>query len=1347
MQYQYVVSAHKSSSVVAAVSGSFVSSTEQNLIVARGNRLQVFRQHQDTLELLGEHSVNGQLHHVEFFQPLDRSTGLLLIVSSKQQFAVVSWDVTQRVMVTESTGGFNERTGRSGTRTLVAVDWQSRVFAISAYQGIVHVFPMGKTTTDELLFAVQQEEHGGILVPEYLKSSGSMVMGRGKRGKSREHTARSSDIHGVSALYVDELKMVDMCFCRDAQSPQIAVLYEDADMARRIRVYEVARVRGELQMVPQRSYVVGSSGSRLVAMAGGAVLVLGHSHLSICEMDGSSRSMALGSTDVCDVCWVDERQRERLLLADSSGSLTLVAFGKGANSEPSVSRLGSIPVASAISYIADGCVFIGSHCGDSLLVRLLTQPVLLDPTEQISGVLSRPGGVCENSSYVQPLQSFANLAPIVDLCVVGQGPGQGQKVAGSVVACSGLRNTPALRVVRNGVAIASIAGLEAHGILRVWALTTAETPSISSSGGMDVDSSFPGRRVLVVASMAARTVVLGWTESDGSDDAVEMAELEPCGWITDEPTLAAAAVSDGFAVQATASALLLLDSSGNRVYQWAPEKKPGAISAAAVYGHQVAVAVGSTVFYVEVHGSQLKCVSTCDLPSDVACIDVHAWDVGRPSTHIAVGLWGSDAVGLLSVPDLMPALDLALPGDGGLPRSILQCTLGATRYLLVGLGDGRLHHFALQPSDANRECLSVGEHKCVTLGTHPLSLTPFVNHGSLSVFAASDYSAVLFAAGDGDSRRPARLMYANVDATDIACVAPISGSMAFPDALCLVSLGRLWIGRPDPVQNLHVRTHALPAWAEPNRVAFNQSVYALATIHTIDQDSPALPWGPKALGTNAQDPMQNGKPDEFGRVSILDAQTMDVLASLLLDPFESPLSLCAATLECATGSLRSVFVLGTSVVLPGEDDARKGRVLLLHWDENAKRLSIVGSFATAGSVYAVVGFRGMVLAAVANRLLLLGWQKRRVPPLGSASQVSEHVFVAPDPDHELVAFCSQQTQIASLSLSVAGELIVVGDILASVSLYRYEALPTTFSQGSDSKDEPAVRHRLVPLARDASGVWTTAVSAVPAPLPQNHSLLLPPIIEEEAGGDGGSSAGNRQGIPSYSQAFPGPTCERYLVADAYHNIIRLVCTQSEQQAADGANIQEHRLAVEGRWHLGDQINVIRTGSLVMDIPDPEFPDYFRPLLLFGTLNGAVGVIASVENGKLGRILDRLQINMAHLLPTPGLWSYDRWRAYTSDKRDCESFGFLDGDLIEGFLDLSPETQQLVFSGGGALLLPEKKNQIERLRKMDYWSSFSRVEGEADCRCLAQFSVSDIALRENVSLDFVKRLVESLTRLH
>ncbi|KAJ2586151.1 hypothetical protein H4R99_008542, partial [Coemansia sp. RSA 1722] len=167
MQYQYVVSAHKSSSVVSAASGAFVSPDSRNLLISRGSRLQVMRQQQTAsghLDPVNEYTVNGHLHHMEFLHPADRSTGYLLLVSSKRQFALVAWDEVAQNMVTESTGEFIERTGRPSTRPLVAVDPMTRMFAVNAYQGIVHLFPMGKS--DQQQFAVPEDYLvGGLVVP------------------------------------------------------------------------------------------------------------------------------------------------------------------------------------------------------------------------------------------------------------------------------------------------------------------------------------------------------------------------------------------------------------------------------------------------------------------------------------------------------------------------------------------------------------------------------------------------------------------------------------------------------------------------------------------------------------------------------------------------------------------------------------------------------------------------------------------------------------------------------------------------------------------------------------------------------------------------------------------------------------------------------------------------------------------------------------------------------------------------------------------------------------------------------------------------------------------------------
>ncbi|KAJ2356819.1 hypothetical protein GGF43_001834 [Coemansia sp. RSA 2618] len=78
-------------------------------------------------------------------------------------------------------------------------------------------------------------------------------------------------------------------------------------------------------------------------------------------------------------------------------------------------------------------------------------------------------------------------------------------------------------------------------------------------------------------------------------------------------------------------------------------------------------------------------------------------------------------------------------------------------------------------------------------------------------------------------------MYANVDVLGIKRMAPID-SLSLPASMCLASDSQLWIGQADPVQRLHIRSHALPRWAAPHRIAHcpAQGVYAVATIHSLD---------------------------------------------------------------------------------------------------------------------------------------------------------------------------------------------------------------------------------------------------------------------------------------------------------------------------------------------------------------------------------------------------------------------------------------------------------------------------------------------------------------------------------
>ena len=63
----------------------------------------------------------------------------------------------------------------------------------------------------------------------------------------------------------------------------------------------------------------------------------------------------------------------------------------------------------------------------------------------------------------------------------------------------------------------------------------------------------------------------------------------------------------------------------------------------------------------------------------------------------------------------------------------------------------------------------------------------------------------------------------------------------------------------------------------------------------------------------------------------------------------------------------------------------------------------------------------------------------------------------------------------------------------------------------------------------------------------------------------------------------------------------------------------------GEYHLGDMVNRFQHGSLVMQLPDNETPQI--PTLLFGTILGIIGVIASIPREQY-QFLERLQVGHA-----------------------------------------------------------------------------------------------------------------------
>lgn len=171
-----------------------------------------------------------------------------------------------------------------------------------------------------------------------------------------------------------------------------------------------------------------------------------------------------------------------------------------------------------LTYLDNGVVFVGSRLGDSQLIRLNTGPD-------------------EQGSYVHIMETFTNLAPIIDMVVVDMDK-QGQ---GQLITCSGGYKEGSLRIIRNGIGIQEHASIDLTGIKGLWSLKV----------GGDGDSVHDNMLVVSCIGDTRFLYLVG--------EEVEETDLD--GFLQDSQTLWASNVNNGQMVQVTSSGIRLVDAS------------------------------------------------------------------------------------------------------------------------------------------------------------------------------------------------------------------------------------------------------------------------------------------------------------------------------------------------------------------------------------------------------------------------------------------------------------------------------------------------------------------------------------------------------------------------------------------------------------------------------------------------------------------------------------------------------------------------------------------------------------------------------------------------------------------
>ncbi|XP_073430013.1 DNA damage-binding protein 1 isoform X1 [Dendrobates tinctorius] len=1110
MSYNYVVTAQKPTAVNACVTGHFTSEDDLNLLIAKNTRLEIYVVTPEGLRPVKEVGMYGKIAVMELFRPKGESKDLLFVLTAKYNACILEYKQTGDSIdiITRAHGNVQvqDRIGRpSETGIIGIIDPDCRMIGLRLYDGLFKVIPLERDNKELKAFNIRLEE----------------------------------------------LHVIDVKFLYSCQAPTICFVYQDPQ-GRHVKTYEVSLREKEFSKGPWKQENVEAEASMVIAVPepfGGAIII---GQESITYHNGE-KYLAIAppiikqSTIVChnrvDV------NGSRYLLGDMEGRLFMLLLEKEEQMDGSVTLkdlrvelLGETSIAECLTYLDNGVVFVGSRLGDSQLVKLTA-----DSNEQ--------------GSYVVAMETFTNLGPIVDMCVVDlERQGQGQ-----LVTCSGAFKEGSLRIIRNGIGIHEHASIDLPGIKGLWPLRVAASRQTDDT---------------LVLSFVGQTRVLTLSGE-------EVEETDLAGFVDDQQTFFCGNVAHQQLIQITSASVRLVSQDPQSLVSEWKEPQGRKVSVCSCNSRQVLLAVGRVLYYLEIHPGELKQMSCTEMEHEVACLDITPLGGNDAmSTLCAIGLWTDISARILSLPGFQ-LLHKEMLGGEIIPRSILMTSFENSHYLLCALGDGALFYFSL-----NTETGLLSDRKKVTLGTQPTVLRTFRSLSTTNVFACSDRPTVIYSSNH-------KLVFSNVNLKEVNYMCPLN-SEGYPDSLALANNSTLTIGTIDEIQKLHIRT--VPLSESPRKICYQEvsQCFGVLSSRTEVQDASggSSPLRPSAStqalsssvsssklfsGSTSPHETSFGEEIEVHNLLIIDQHTFEVLHTHQFLQNEYTLSL----VSCKLGKDPSTyFVVGTAMVYPDEAEPKQGRIVVFQYSDG--KLQTVAEKEVKGAVYSMVEFNGKLLASINSTVRLYEWTAEK----------------------ELRTECNHYNNIMALYLKTKGDFILVGDLMRSVLLLAYKPMEGNFEE----------------IARDFNPNWMSAVE----------------ILDDD----------------------------NFLGAENAFNLF--VCQKDSAATTDE---ERQHLQEVGLFHLGEFVNVFCHGSLVMQNLGETSPPT-QGSVLFGTVNGMIGLVTSVSESWYNLLLD-VQNRLNKVIKSVGKIEHSFWRSFHTERKTEAATGFIDGDLIESFLDISRSKMQEV----------------------------------------------------------------------
>lgn len=1212
----------------------------------------------------------------------------LFVLTERDRFFVLGYDERGKRFVTKAEGDATDRVGRpvqSGTKC--AIDPKGRVVGLHIYDGMVKMLPILSGTSKSRGHRERNARVGTHLSTAYntridelqvidmtfLHTSGS----KPKICVLFREMPMGQD-NGANDVVARDYCVFIKTYTLDLDAKELTRDHPSTKLRTRSNAKRVVAVPFGGVMVVSDAFVeyfsLGMAPSDLTGTTSSSTSSPGNDNTTsptvdlttISPVTPSSRHAAgsgrrrehyterpLGSTSICAIGAIDDvrdarrKGQMRYLFSDVRGSLTIVVISENPR-QILTQVVGTTSIASSISYLDSGIVYIGSAMGDSQLIKLSDETF-------------------ENGSNVRVLDTFTNLGPILDMTAIDlERHGQCK-----LVTCSGAYGNGSLRVVSNGIGFNVQAGIDLPGVNGMWALRRHFDDTHDR---------------MLVQTFVGETRILG------IDDEAEMGEVRIDSFDASAQTLYCGNARGDHIVQVTAQgARLIRCADGHElVDRWdaasgdhdddAPKHH---VVVATGTSSQIVMALnGGVLVYVEIAASdegskrfELREVKRKTFEHEIACIDASPMHV--PSSNedsnedsneesktiapeaatkiadtamdvessgekgndvwrrhhdraafVAVSLWTDIDVRILDLPSLQQRHREKLRGHV-LPRSLLLTVMESAPYLLVGLADGHLESFRFDTSTG-----SLRDRKRVLLGRNPIVLRPFRVSDKSHVFACCDRPMVLYG-------KKGTITFVNVNMSDEVTFMTPFNSEDFPDCLALSSETMLNIGEIDNIQKLHVETLHLDA--APRRIAYQQSTRTICVCTEKRTSRTSSANSGSGVVRRRRATASSIEEEHFCYVRIYSTESnrLRKIGSHQLDPFESPFSVCSTTFQ---GDSRQYFVVGTAYLLADEDEPSKGRIMvfavrtdLRQQDEEEEdeegatsnmdveeinQLVLVHEVACDGCPYSMASYQGRIVVGVNAHVNMYEWRRagiglRGIRPEDNAAATDDD---GNDARRRLEMICTSPGHFVSLLVRCYGDYVAVGDLMKSVRLLQFDRST----------------QQLIEVARDSQCNWMCALACLPKSESDAHNT--------------------------------------FVGAEDSYNLFTLRTNTTARTEEEKA-----RLVVSGEYHLGESVNKFCHGALVMQPPSSDKENgtndtsknvsTTRPALMFGTVSGMIGVIVSLTREDFA-VLKCLQDAMTKVVHGIGGLKHHHWRSFSNDyrKKPKVSTGFIDGDLVETLLD-------------------------------------------------------------------------------